>query len=369
MFAALIVLNIFNVIELHVQYDRHFNAAYECTFHEALSEFEARCVVYFELMGANTSVFLSMLFIHTAVSARPPAPTGTVRTDEDEKKKAELMRRLRSSRSSSQSKDCDSPSIRPKFCCLPPNFGKQLSIVEHKLSASARDDGKQFGASRKSSLEYLIGLAAKSESENNGVNIYYKYAIDVIREVRESEAPNEMPNGFFKVEICGKPFYPPTTKWWGVVLLNIVFVACLTLISLFTHTEAYLDQLTSHSYFVVCYIFVGRFLFMHCTVMRRVTMMLQKAYALMKISANPLRFIDNQFGIADMIGSQQEHQYLNQRMRIVTPDFLRAWWLLRNHIQEWELRYFYEVCAHRVLYFIISLFLGINLFLMYSVYL
>ena len=82
-------------------------------------------------------------------------------------------------------------------------------------------------------------------------------------------------------------------------------------------------------------------------------MMLHKAYALIRISADPIKFIEHR--------TQNEKQkkmennendafqyYLNKRMRIVTPDFLRAWWFLRHHIQQWALRYFYEVCHHRM---------------------
>ena len=35
--------------------------------------------------------------------------------------------------------------------------------------------------------------------------------------------------------------------------------------------------------------------------------------------------------------------YLNKKLKIVTPQFLMAWMALREHIQKWELRYFYEV--------------------------
>jgi len=242
--------------------------------------------------------------------------------------------------------------------------------------------------------------------------VYFKFAIDVIKEVRESEAPAKMPNGFFKVEICGKKFYPPTRKWWGVGLLQAVFVFGLTLVSLFTHPTLFWNYLKdSPAYFVIlliCYFCVAKFLFLHCTVMRRITLMLRKAYALMKISASPLHFIERRLAIEKMLKKKRKQNqrveveekeerkqiqpksdlsvadilkmpldevlklqmnteqnipkpaplqsetttsiqndsfeyYLNPQMRIVTPEFLRAWWALRNHIQQWELRYFYEL--------------------------
>ena len=120
-------------------------------------------------------------------------------------------------------------------------------------------------------------------------------------------------------------------------------------------------------------------------------MMFQKAYALMKISADPLNFIQHRIDIEEMVQDvkvqdlepdqearttskpdqnvkleepdrmtptttkQDQNEafkyYLNKRMRLVTPQFLRAWWILRNHIQQWELRYFYEVCFHHILNF------------------
>ena len=99
-------------------------------------------------------------------------------------------------------------------------------------------------------------------------------------------------------------------------------------------------------------------------------MMFQKAYALMKISADPLNFIQHRIDIEEMVQNVKLEEpgpltptttkpnqndafkyYLNKRMRLVTPQFLRAWWILRNHIQQWELRYFYEVCFHPILYF------------------
>ena len=127
------MLNIFNVFELYrLYYQEKFNAAYECTFEEGLVYgFPEECVVYFELMGACTAVFLSMLFINVAV-CRAPKP------------------------------------------------------AVNKL--------KEFGEGQEYSLRDLQALADKSG--DNGVKTYYKYAIAVIKEVRESESPSFMPNAW-----------------------------------------------------------------------------------------------------------------------------------------------------------------------------
>ena len=343
MFGALLVLNIFNLLELSTLYgEEDINAPFECTFEEGLVfGFPQVCVVYFELMGANTSVLLSMLFINMAVYSRPTRPK-------------------------QHDNQCNVPSANKRHPEAGVNSGSTSFIDRSTDTAreflegiSASTGGKQFGESRQSSLKKLEALAISSTCFE--VKMYYKHAIDVIKEVRESEAPNKMPNGFFKWECCGRTWFPPTKNMLGVWLLNTLFVLTLTFISLFTHPDAYWHQLKSHWFFVFgvvsCYFFVGWFLFLHCTVMRRITMILQKAYALMKISTDPMNFLQN----AKTGNTQPQnvnsddpfHYYLNEEMRIVTPEFLRAWWSLRNHIQQWELRYFYEVCFERICIYIV----------------
>merc|ERR1712083_869296 len=70
----------------------------------------------------------------------------------------------------------------------------------------------------------------------------------------------------------------------------------------------------------------------------------------MKISSNPMDFIGNRVNTHHHFNDSNERRedwafkhYLDKRMAIVTPQFLRAWTSLREHIQKWELRYFYEL--------------------------
>ena len=400
MFGVLFILNCFNVFELYKLYIMDdINAAFECTFQDGLVYgFDKQCVVYFELMGASTSVLLSMLFINTAVCRRPLERERLKVNEVEERHKRRTVCESQPKLSS------PSQSIKSEF----------LNLVSDVKAGSAGIVRKHFGPNRESSLKNLEDTAR--DSKDDGVRVYFKFAIDVIKEVRESEAPAKMPNGFFKVEICGRKFYPPTRKWWGVGLLQAVFVFGLTLVSLFTHPTLFWNYLKdSPAYFVIlliCYFCVAKFLFLHCTVMRRITLMLRKAYALMKISASPLHFIERRLAIEKMLKKKRKQNqrmeveekeerkqiqpksdlsvadilkmpldevlklqmnteqnipkpaplqsetttsiqnnsfeyYLNPQMRIVTPEFLRAWWALRNHIQQWELRYFYEVCFHQ----------------------
>ena len=321
MFGALIILNILNVVELYRLYDQEdFNAAYECTFEEGLLDgmIAEECVVYFELMGACTAVFLSMLFINVAV-CRAPKP------------------------------------------------------AVNKL--------KEFGEGQEYSLRDLQTLA--DDSDDNGVKTYYKYAIDVIKEVRESEAPAFMPNAWFEWKCCRKNCdcgcWLPSVQMLVYTVLMVIFIGFLTLVSLYTHPDAYLNAMQANwehiASVVISYLVVVVFLFNLVLVMWEISMMFRKAYALMKISSNPMDFIGNSSedsaaaqGVQAQSAAQADagqpdgaqvdadqpdadpasSHYLNKRMNIVNPEFLRAWSSLREHIQRWELEYFYEVCSHRI---------------------
>ena len=364
MFGALIILNFFNVLELYHFYDREvFNAPYVCTFEEGLLDgmIAEECVVYFELMGACTAVFLSMLFINVAVIRSPK----------------------------------------------PQNTGKKL---------------KDFGQGREYSLRDLQTLANDPKARK-GVKTYYKYAIDVIQEVRESEAPLYMPNAWYEWKWCSKCccikccrcrcLLPSLAEIVRLVSLGM-FIGLLTLVSLYTHPDEYLNAMGANwghsASVVISYLVVVVFLFCYLRAMWLISMMFRKAYALMKISSNPGDFIENfsqdtaaaQDGRAqspdhisqlkqqretfsDLLekvrnGMEQRNDemneaiesletkvkqlmkdrdgeargngalkhYLNERMKIVDPNFVRAWSTLREHIQRWELQYFYEVCSHRI---------------------
>ena len=73
---------------------------------------------------------------------------------------------------------------------------------------------------------------------------YYKYALDVIAEVRQSTAPTRMPSSWTKMKIGKKYRWVPTLKTLGVMVIQIIFVICLTMVSLVTHREQYIDKLT-----------------------------------------------------------------------------------------------------------------------------
>ena len=418
MFGVMFILNCFNVFELYKLYIKDdINAAFECTFQDGLVYgFDEQCVVYFELMGASTSVLLSMLFINTAVCRRP--------LDRKEPKQSQVEKTadLEASEEEEKKEQNDKPIFedvhsKSRSHSIIAGMNSAKELMKGLTVASAGVIRRNYGPTQAKSLRRLQDLA--EDSGDQGVKVYFKFAIDVIMEVRESEAPAFMPNGYFEMQICGKTVYPPTRKWWGVLALNAVFVFGLTLVSLITHPTLFWNTLKdTPGYFAllaICYVCVARFLFLHCTVMRRVTLMLRKAHALMKISANPLNFIydridfekeemdheeeenapkdkendeskqDDAQGVgnlnaqeflnmslADVLNLQMNgippkkevdpeptepkendalQYYLNPRMRIVTPEFLRAWWALRNHIQQWELRYFYEVCFHRIYIF------------------
>jgi len=221
-----------------------------------------------------------------------------------------------------------------------------------------KSSDKRYGVGREYSLKNLQALAQKSKDE--GVKVYYKYAIDVIKEVRESEAPIMMPEMFYKVNCCGKEKcccpslswmqWLPTKRMWALMVLCSIFVGALTLVSLYTHPEAYLMTMKADwlhiLVVVVSYMVVVTVLFSLAMVMMKITMMFRKATALMRIPSNPMDFVGNRVR-KDMSaqdgGNRAFQYYLNNRMHIITPEFLRAWSSLRQHIQQWEISYFYEL--------------------------
>merc|ERR1719250_345032 len=98
--------------------------------------------------------------------------------------------------------------------------------------------------------------------------------------------------------------------------------------------------------------------------MFKVTMTFNKAYALMKIPSDPLTFIKKakanvnktkqNNGFLDLPDpdpiekaqsflSKQDYALLNDKLTAVNPRFLLAWADLREHIQQWEVGYFFEL--------------------------
>ena len=76
------------------------------------------------------------------------------------------------------------------------------------------------------------------------------------------------------------------------------------------------------------------------------------AYMLMKIPADPLSFIgsvkEKKNENDDDEEKDEEEQenvggYLDTKTRYLKPVFLLAWWDLREHIENYELTYFFEV--------------------------
>ena len=132
-------------------------------------------------------------------------------------------------------------------------------------------------------------------------------------------------------------------------MLGLIFTGLLTFVSLYTHPTAYLSAMHANWYHItlsaISYLVVVVFLYFLVFVMRDISMMFRKAYALMKISSNPMVFIGN---FSESLKAQHAQNYLNERMKIVNPEFVGAWSSLREHIQRWELEYFYEVCSHRI---------------------
>jgi len=180
----------------------------------------------------------------------------------------------------------------------------------------------------------------------NGIRQYYKLAIDVIEEVRVSEAPAMMPEGYWLAcTKCKMQWWLPTTKMTVLTTAFGVFAAVILLVSLYTHPDTYVDKLNKDRHhiasIVIAYLVVVGYLLLFALTMFRLTMIFRKAYALMKIPSNPLDFIGNQ----ENADEQQlaDNEFLDDRVKHINPEFLRAWWKLRTHIRDWELTYFFEL--------------------------
>ena len=75
------------------------------------------------------------------------------------------------------------------------------------------------------------------------------------------------------------------------------------------------------------------------------------AYMLMKIPADPMSFIGRSETEKDLMVNaksdvhkeEDKVKYLDTQTRYLDPTFLLAWWDLREHIENYELTYFFEV--------------------------
>jgi len=98
----------------------------------------------------------------------------------------------------------------------------------------------------------------------------------------------------------------------------------------------------------VAYLILWMFLYFYCNAMFKISMILDKAHTLMMISTNPLKMLVYlRPHEVDYDSNQNQNfeyaTYVNDKLYMLTPPFLRAWSDLREHIQDWELRYFYEL--------------------------
>ena len=82
---------------------------------------------------------------------------------------------------------------------------------------------------------------------------------------------------------------------------------------------------------------------------------------LMKIPSDPMSFIgrneSDEETLRDEDPEREEKEseygnnmkmkigYLDMKARYLDPTFLMAWWNLREHIENYELNYFFEVCT------------------------
>ena len=114
-----------------------------------------------------------------------------------------------------------------------------------------------------------------------------------------------------------------------------------------THFDAYAEELVKDGKpdvdnlfeTIMGYIITVVFFCFYVVAMVRVNWLFRKADALMKIASNPLDFVQNH-GVQNPMETKL---FLNPRVPVVSPPFLRAWSSLREHIQKWELGYFYEL--------------------------
>lgn len=104
---------------------------------------------------------------------------------------------------------------------------------------------RMYGETRRHSLRALKRLAWASKDE--AVRVYYKYALDVIKEVRHASTPTIMPIWCKRKARCGcfapwcgscpvienwmnRPCFWPNTRMWVAVVFAAVFLIALNVV-------------------------------------------------------------------------------------------------------------------------------------------
>ena len=168
--------------------------------HECLTvlDYPVECVLYLELIGASIIVLLTTLFINIAICRRP---------------------------------------------------------------AGIGHDADEFRASQGKSLKTLKGKL-KEHKQSEKVTLYYKFGIDAMEEVRISQAPASIPNGFRKRDIkcCDRTMTlkVPSFKLIGFVGITSLWTLGMLAMSFFVHRYFFGIFLVKISIFDVHYQLLSR---------------------------------------------------------------------------------------------------------------
>lgn len=197
-------------------------SARDCSKIDIDIAYQDECVVYLELVGASIIVLLATLFINIAICRRP---------------------------------------------------------------AGIGLDADEFRASQGKSLKTLK-LKLKEHKQEEKVTMYYKFAIDAMEEVRISQAPSSIPNGFNSREVkcCGRniTIKIPTAKLIGFVGIAFVWMLGMLAVSFVVHQEVFWDLFGDDidyrrvSSIAISYFIVVVFLRFFMMTMYRLSSMLQK---------------------------------------------------------------------------------------------
>merc|ERR1719361_1193572 len=270
-----------------------------------------------------------------------------------------------------------------------------MNVAVIRRPKESGDNVTKHRNSRERSLSRLQTIAETArKTGDEAIPDFYKHAFDVIHQVRESYAPARMPNSWYQCtnawdlrcckekHCCGKmsnwrccktfccgiiePFVigetwcckklhcqaRPSLKTIAVFLAETVFVVFLASASMATNADAYFAALSTGwgplyiPAVVMGYGIAVWFLRMYYMTMFKVTMTFNKSYALMKIPSDPLAFMFKAGGKMHSVEKSvqsEELPLLTQRLTSVNPRFLLAWAALREHIQDWEGGYFFEL--------------------------
>eukprot|EP01084_Bolivina_argentea_P249616 417950_1 len=349
-YGSYLILNILNLIELsRLYFNKEINVVFDCSFSDYVGdEIPKECVVYLELIGSASVVLLATLFINFAVCRRPNPPRTPDAvycnkkhklTEFDPPQNTELKCDICRAQSETKGWHCET--------CKPDIDGKTYSICQNCQEKIVTEN--KFGVSQYHSLEELKVNYKSWMKENDErmkeLGSYYHASIQVIEEVRESEAP-AMPVGD-AVLCCNDACFCCGPRALIISIIGIVFFFLMTLVSLYTHPSQYIEKLKKDPEhipsIIISYGIAVWFLCILAMTQYRLTMIFRKAYAMMKIPSNPMNFIQNRQTEEYLDNIGNENNVLDPRSAIITTRFLKAWWDLRQHIEEWELSYFYEL--------------------------